>query len=78
MEEKKISKSTLKTAGRYIARMRNGEKMMRDSRGKVQWADGRNVGPVTLAYLMDNRLIKPLDADLFGDTTRGQTIGLSE
>lgn len=77
-EEPKVSKTTLKTADRYIARMRKGEKMMRDSRGRVQWSDGRNVGHVTLTYLMDNKIIKPLDTDLFGDPTRGQTIGLSK
>ena len=76
-EAKGPSKTTLKTAERYLDRMRKGEKMMRDSRGRIQWADGRNVGGVTLGYLMKEGLIRPLDADLFGDTTRGQTIGIS-
>lgn len=77
-EDKGPSKTTLKTAEKYLARMRAGEKMMRDSRGRIQWADGRNVGGVTLNYLMSQGLIKPLDTDLFGDSTRGQTIGISE
>lgn len=78
MDEKKVSKRTLKTADRYIDRMRKGEKLMRDSNGRIQWADGKNVGPVTLKYMMDEKIIKPLDTDLFGDPTRGQTIGLQE
>lgn len=77
MDEKKVSKRTLKTAERYIARMQKGEKMMRDSTGKVQWADGKPIGPVTYQYLVAERIIKPLDTDLFGDATRGQTIGLA-
>lgn len=77
-EPKKVSKGILKTADRYIARMKRGEKIMRDSRGRMQWADGRNVGPTTIRYLMDNHLIAPLDTDLFGDFSRGQTIGLAQ
>jgi len=77
-EEKKVSKTTLKTAEKYHTRMRNGEKMMRDSRGRIQWADGRGVGYVTYNYLVANKMIRPLDTDLFGDSTRGQTIGISE
>lgn len=75
--EKSPSKRILKTAERYIARLQSGERLMRDSRGRIQWADGRNVGPSTLAYMMDNGIIKSLDTDLFGDPKRGQTIGLA-
>lgn len=74
--EKKISKSTLNTAARYIARMRKGELMLRDSNGRVQWASGRNVGRVTFEYMMRFGLVHELDADLFGDPSRGQTLGL--
>lgn len=74
--EKKVSKGILKAADKYLARMRRGEKIVRDSRGRLQWADGRNVGPTTVRYLMENKLIAELDTDLFGDRSRGQTIGL--
>lgn len=75
-DERKVSKTTIKTAEKYIARMKAGERMMRDSRGIVQWADGKSVGPVTLAYMMKERLIRELDTDLFGNPHRGQTLGL--
>ena len=76
-EPKKVSKTTLKTAASYIARMKGGERILRDSAGKVQWASGRNVGPVTLRYLMREGLVRELDTDLFGDPSRGQTLGLT-
>lgn len=76
-EPKKVSKRIINTADRYIARMRNGDKIMRDSCGKLQWASGKPVGAKTVAYLFEQHIIRPLDTDLFGDASRGQTIGLA-
>lgn len=77
-EENKVSKRILNTAARYVARLRAGEKMMRDSQGRVQWADGRNVGYATYNHMISEGIIKSLDTDLFGERSRGQSIGLSE
>lgn len=77
-EEKPVSKRTLNTAERYLTRLRNGEKLMRDSQGKIQWSDGRSIGQVTLAFMMKEGIIRNLDTDLFGDRSRGQTLGLAE
>ncbi|EJL21916.1 hypothetical protein [Novosphingobium sp. AP12] len=76
-EQKKVSKTTLKTAARYVARMKRGERILRDSAGRVQWASGKSVGRVTLGYLMNEGLVRELDTDLFGDRSRGQTLGLT-
>jgi hypothetical protein len=75
-EAPKISKGILKTADRYLNKMRGGEKIMRDACGKLQWASGRPVGAKTVGYLMEEGKIVPLDTDLFGDLSRGQTIGI--
>jgi hypothetical protein len=55
-----VSQTLRKTAARYLARVRAGEFIMRDSAGRLQWASGKSVGPRTVAY---------------GDFSRGQTIG---
>lgn len=75
--EKPVSKAILKTADRYLSRMNRGERILRDSCGRVQWADGKPVGGKTLQYLLDQGLARELDTDLFGDPHRGQTIGHS-
>jgi len=75
-DEKKVSKTTLKTASKYIERMKRGEKIIRDSAGRIQWGSGRPVGRKTLTFMMEHGLVGPLDTDLFGDPSRGQTIGL--
>lgn len=74
--EKKVSKGILKAADRYLARLRGGEFIMRTSRGEIQWADGRPLGLKTIEYMLAEHMIAPLDTDLFGDRSRGQTIGL--
>lgn len=51
---------------------------MRDANGRLQWADGRNVGAKTVSYMLDENMIVSLDADLFGDPERGQTIGVRQ
>lgn len=76
-EPKKVSKTLLKTADRYLSRMRKGERIMRDSRGALQWASGKPVGAKTVQYLLGEGQISELDTDLFGERSRGQTIGLS-
>lgn len=76
MEDKKVSKRTLNTAERYLARMQRGERIIRDSNGRIQWDSGKSVGRVIIAYMLNNGIIKNLDSDLFGDKSRGQTIGV--
>lgn len=76
-QQPKVSKSILKTSARYLARLQSGERMMRDANGKIQWASGKAVGGRTIAYMMDNNLIQPLDTDLFGNPHRGQTLGVA-
>lgn len=76
-EPKKVSKSILKTADRYLARMRKGERIMRDSRGILQWASGKPVGAKTVRHMLSEGMIAELDTDLFGNRSRGQTIGLA-
>lgn len=76
-DEKKVSKTLLKTADRYLAKMRKGGRIMRDADGRMQWTDGRRVGPKTVRYMLSEGTISELDTDLFGDRSRGQTIGLS-
>lgn len=75
-EQKKVSGTILKTAHRYIARMQRGEKIMRDAAGKLQWSSGKSVGRKTVGMMLSAGLIRELDTDLFGDRSRGQTIGL--
>lgn len=77
-EEKPVSKRTLKTADRYLERLRNGEKLMRDSAGRILWASGEGVGNITLRFMLEQGLVKELDTDLFGERSRGQTLGLPE
>lgn len=74
---KKITKGILKTAARYLARMRAGERIMRDANGRLQWASGKPVGATTVGYMLEQGDIEELDTDLFGDRKRGQTIGLA-
>lgn len=71
----KVSKAITRTAGRYLHRMSKGERIMRDATGRLQWASGRAVGQRTMAYLMEMGLVVQLDTDLFGDPSRGQTLG---
>lgn len=71
----KVSKAITKTAGRYLDRMAKGERIMRDATGRLQWASGKSVGARTLRYLMEMGLVVQLDTDLFGDFSRGQTLG---
>lgn len=48
---------------------------MRDSAGRIQWANGRRAGVKAVAHLIEQGEAIVLDADLFGDRARGQTIG---
>lgn len=73
----KISKGILKAADRYMKRMRQGERIMRDANGRVQWASGKPVGAKTVRYMLDQGQAVEMDTDLFGDRSRGQTIGLA-
>lgn len=74
--ERGVSATITKTASRYLARMQRGERILRDATGRLQWADGRNVGGKTVRLMLEAGIIRPLDTDLFGDYSRGQTIGL--
>ena len=76
-EPKKVSKTLLKTADRYLTRMCKGENIMRDSAGKLQWASGKPVGAKTVRHMLAAGMIAELDTDLFGNRSRGQTIGLA-
>jgi hypothetical protein len=76
-EAPKVSKNILKTADRYLSRMKRGEKILRDSRGQLQWASGKPVGSKTIQHLLSEGRISELDTDLFGDRSRGQTLGLA-
>jgi len=53
-----------------------GGKIMRDAGGKMQWTDGKSVGQATVTYMLQNGLLQELDTDLFGDKSRGQTLGI--
>lgn len=72
----KVSKTLLKTAARYLARLRAGERIMRDAQGRMQWTDGRNVGRKTVAHMINEGTLQELDTDLFADRSRGQTLGI--
>lgn len=72
----KVSKTLLKTAARYLARLRAGERIMRDAHGRMQWADGRSVGRKTVSHMINEGTLQELDTDLFGDRSRGQTLGV--
>lgn len=76
-DQLKVSKTLLKTAARYLNRMERGERIMRDSCGRLWWADGKPVGVKTVQYMLAERQIQELDTDLFGDRHGGQTIGLA-
>lgn len=69
------SKSILRAADRYQARLARGERIMRLADGRLQWASGQSVGRKTVRHMMDNGLLAQLDSDLFGDPSRGQTLG---
>ena len=72
----RLSKTVLKTMSKYLARLRAGERIMRDANGRLQWASGKPLGERTVRHMLNEGVIAPLDTDLFGDPTRGQTIGL--
>ena len=72
----KVSKTLLKTAPRNLARLRAGERNMRDAHGRMRWADGRTVGRKTVAHMINEGTLQELDTDLFGDRSRGQTLGV--
>lgn len=71
----KVAKSTVKAALRYRERLSRGDVIMRDAAGRMQWASGKSVAPRTVRYMLDQGQIFELDTDLFGDRSRGQTIG---
>lgn len=74
----KVSKTLLKTAARYLARIKSGERIMRDAHGKMHWTDGRSVGRKTVSHMLETGDLAELDTDLFGDYSRGQTLGCGE
>ena len=69
-------KRTINTADRYINRLRKGERIMRTSAGKIMWDNGKRISLATVDYMLTEGMIVQLDTDLFGDLSRGQTIGL--
>lgn len=77
VEAKKVSKTLLKTAEKYRSKMQGGERVLRDATGKLQWASGKPVGRKTIHFMLGEGMIRELDTDLFGDFSRGQTLGLS-
>lgn len=72
----KVSATLLKAAARYLARLKRGERIMRDAQGRLNWSDGRSVGRKTVSYMLDSGQLRQLDTDLFGDPARGQTLGI--
>ena len=50
---------------------------MRDAAGRLQWASGRPVGRKTVHHMLTTGDLVQLDTDLFGDYSRGQTLGSS-
>lgn len=72
----KVSKTLLKTAARYVARLQRGERIMRDAHGRMNWSDGRSVGRKTVSHMLQTGELRELDADLFGNRSRGQTLGI--
>ena len=72
----KVSKTIIKAASSYLSRVRSGERIMRDAAGHLQWSSGKPVGRKTLEYMLSNGRISELDTDLFGDFSRGQTLGI--
>lgn len=73
-----VSKTVLKAALRYRKRLAAGDRIMRDAAGRMQWASGKPAGLTTVRYMLDVGQIHELDTDLFGDFSRGQTIGEEE
>ena len=71
-----MSKTLLKTASRYLVRLRKGEMIMRDASNRLQWASGAPVGPKTVRHMLVTGEIAELDTDLFGDPSHGQTLGV--
>lgn len=66
-----------RSISRIEGRLRRGEKIMRDACGRIQWADGRSVAGKTVSHMLSEGMIAELDTDLFGNRSRGQTIGLA-
>jgi hypothetical protein len=64
-------------ANHYLKRLIEGERILRRASGHIQWASGRKISRPALDYLMSIGIAANLDADLFGEKSRGQTIGLS-
>lgn len=75
-EQPKASKAITKTADKYLARIRKGERILRDAGGKLQWSSGKPVGAKTVLHMLSCGQIRELDTDLFGDFSRGQTLGV--
>lgn len=69
--------SFLKTSKRYLDRLHKGDRIMRDSTGAMRWSSGKSVGAKTIRHMLDQGQIRELDTDLFGDRSRGQTLGLA-
>lgn len=49
---------------------------MRDANGRLQWASGKPVGNKTVNHMLETGQLRELDTDLFGDRSRGQTLGV--
>lgn len=72
-----VPASFLKTTKRYLDRLRKGDRIMRDSHGSMRWSSGKAVGAKTVRHMLAQGQIAELDTDLFGDRSRGQTLGLA-
>lgn len=72
------SKTIAKAVARYRARLLAGERIMRDATGRMSWANtGRPVARKTVHHMLEAGELAQLDADLFGNFNRGQTLGVA-
>lgn len=51
---------------------------MRDANGRLYWTCGKPVGPKTVGHMLTVGQIEELDTDLFGERSRGQTLGIED
>lgn len=71
-----ITKATLKAASRYRSRLAAGDFIIRDAAGRMHWhSTGRQAAANTVRFMIERGQLFERDTDIFGDRSRGQTIG---
>ena len=71
-----VNRSLVRAAARYRQRLAAGDFIIRDASGRMHWhQSGRAAATKTVNFMIESRQLFERDTDIFGDRSRGQTIG---